>query len=536
MTDGVLLGAVLSIGRGLDLPTTLRRLVRAAADVTGARYAALGVLGDDGRIAEFITEGMDAEQAARIGPPPRGRGLLGELVAHPVPLRLDDLTADPRATGFPAHHPPMRSFLGVPLHVHGEPFGNLYLTQKRTGEPFTANDERLVEGLAAAASVAVENARLYDEARLRERWAVGDDAISRRVLAGHDPGTVLDVVAEQALRVAEADVAVLATATDAAPDHLRVRSALGPGTDGLVGTVLPARGTFAAEACSTGRPVVTADAATATLGTLTAHPPEVVGPLAALPLGGPGRTAGVLLVGRRRGTPAFPAVVVDALVAFAGHAAVALELAERRDDAERLAVLRDRDRIARDLHDLAVQRLYATGLSLQVVGRRLQDRPEDAARVSAAVEEIDETIALVRTTIRGLSPALGGSRTVGVRARLLAEVEAAAGPLGFAPSLRMTGTVDTLVPPPVADHLVAVLRESLSNAARHAGAGHVDVHLAVGDAVVLVVDDDGVGLPPDAPRSGLANLERRAVELGGTFTTRSRTPGTRLRWAVPLPR
>lgn len=218
---------------------------------------------------------------------------------------------------------------------------------------------------------------------------------------------------------------------------------------------------------------------------------------------------------------------MDALVAFAGHAAVALELAERRDDAERLAVLRDRDRIARDLHDLAVQRLYATGLSLEGVGRRLADRPDDAARVARAVDEIDETISLVRTTIRGLSPAPGGSRTVGVRARLLAEVDAAARALGFAPSLRMTGTVDTLVPPPVADHLVAVLRESLSNAARHAHARHVDVHLAVGDAVVLVVDDDGVGVPPDVHRSGLANLARRAADLGGTFTVTPRSPGRR---------
>jgi signal transduction histidine kinase len=530
----VLLGAVLSVGRGLDLATTLDRVVQAAADLADARYAALGVLGDDGKIAQFLTVGLTDDEVRAIGPYPRGRGLLGELIRHPVPLRLPDMAADPRSVGFPAHHPPMRTFLGVPLQVRDRAFGNLYLTDKRDGREFTAEDQRLVEALASAASVAVENARLYDEARLRERWAHGNDEISRRVLEGDAPQEVLDAVAREALQVAAADVAVLAVVADGAVDHLRVLSAHGPGTDGLVGSHVPLEGTFAAEAYTAGRPVVTPDAASDRRQTLSFNPPSVVGPLAALPLGGPGRTAGVLTVGRRLGTPPFSRVVVDALAAFAAQAAVALELAERRRDAERLAVVRDRDRIARDLHDLAIQRLFATGLSLEGVGRRLQgSSSSDAERVGRAVDDLDETISLIRTTIHGLQPSTGTARRVGVRARLVAEVDAASRTLGFTPALRMSGPVDTLVPPDVGDHLVAVVREALSNVARHAGARSAEVGLVVGDEISLTVHDDGRGLPADAQRSGLANLERRAHDLGGVFSAGAAQPGTVLRWRIP---
>jgi signal transduction histidine kinase len=529
----VLLDAVLSVGRGLELGTTLHRLVQVAADVADARYAALGILGDDGSIAQFLTVGLSEDEIARIGPYPRGHGLLGELIRHPVPLRLPDIGSDPRSVGFPAHHPPMGSFLGVPLRVRGNPFGNLYLTEKRGGAEFTVRDQELVEGLATAASVAVENARLYDEARLRERWAHGNDEISRHVLEGEAPAEVLDVVVHQAMHVAEADVALIATVADGSPDHLLVRSAHGPGTSDLVGTVVPLEGTFAADAYLSGRPQVSHDGAAEGRETLSAHPTSVVGPVAVLPLGGPGRTAGVLSVGRRRGTPPFPRVVVDALAAFASQAAVALELAERRRDAERLAIVRDRDRIARDLHDLAIQRLYATGLSLDGVSRRLTDRAEDAAKVRRAVDDLDETISLIRTTIRDLQPSPSGRR-VGVRGRLVAEVEAATRTLRFTPALRVSGPVDTLVPPGVADHLVAVLSEALSNVARHSGARRVDVTLAVGEDIVLTVADDGSGIPDDAVPRGLANLERRATELGGVFVVEPTDPGTRLCWSVPL--
>ncbi|MFI2102742.1 GAF domain-containing protein [Isoptericola sp. NPDC019693] len=545
----VLLDAVVSVGRGLELETTLHRVVSAAAMMVDARYAALGVLGEDRSITRFLTVGMSDDEIHAVGPYPTGHGILGELIRHPVPLRLPDIAADPRSVGFPPHHPPMRSFLGMPLQVHGEPFGNLYLTEKRGGGEFTADDQRLLAGFASAASFAVENARLYEETRLRERWLRADDEIARRLLSGEDPDTVLDLVAAEALSVAAADTAGIAMPVDRDQADevpaLVVRSAVGIRAESLRGRVMRPPRSFSAMAFMEGRPVVTADATTDERADVALHPDGTLGPVAAFPLVGRGRRArGVLVVGRVQGSDPFPTVVVEALGAFANQAAVALELAERRADAARLAVVRDRDRIARDLHDLAVQRLYATGLSLQTVDRRLADaRPlgpggtrEVAGRVGEAIDQIDETIDLIRTTIRGLRDPGGDlPRRVGTRSLLLAEADAATHALGFAPTVRFEGPIDAVVPPTVVAHLVAVLRESLSNAARHARATRVRVALRAGDDVVLTVSDDGVGTPLDAPRSGLANLARRAGELGGSFEVRpGRAGGTALRWRVPL--
>ncbi|PZR52201.1 histidine kinase [Xylanimonas oleitrophica] len=530
-----MLEAVLAVGRGLELETTLQRLVQAAADLAGARYAALGILDAAGRIGQFLTVGMSPHEVRAIGHYPTGHGILGELIRHPAPLRLSDLARDPRSAGIPAGHPPMHTFLGVPLRVHGTPFGNLYLTEKRDGGDFTAEDQRRIEALAAAASVAVENARLYDDARLRERWAVASEEISRRLLAGDAPDEVLGLVAAHATHVAGADVATIVVPDG---DGLVVRAAFGSDAGGLVGATVPDESAYATEVYESGQPIVTVDAARDPRGATAFGGRLRVGPLAALPLGEPGRTRGVLSVGRRDGALAFPEVVVDALRGFASQAAVALELAERRRDAERLAVVRDRDRIARDLHDLAIQRLYATGLGLQGVARRLErrDAAEEAGRVASAVDDVDETISLIRTTIRGLQPPADDARRVGVRSRVIAEVEAATRTLGFPPALRFEGAVDALVPPGTADHLVAVVRESLSNVARHARARGVDVVLTATDDVVLSVADDGVGMPGDVTLSGLANLRRRADELGGTLTV-GPCPGgvgTLVRWQVPL--
>ena len=545
----VLLDAVVSVGRGLDLETTLHRVVQAAAAVVDARYAALGILGDDHRIARFLTAGISEDEIRAIGPYPTGHGILGELIRHPHPLRLPDIAADPRSVGFPAHHPPMRSLLGVPLQVHGKPFGNLYLTEKRDRGEFTGDDQHLLEGLATAASFAVENARLYEEARLRERWSRADDEIARRLLSGEDPDAVLELVASKAASIAAADTAGIAVPVDdATPDGtpvMAVRTAVGLRADAMRGRLLRQPGSFTVTAFLQGEPIVTADATVDGRARVALHPDGSLGPLAAFPLVGRGRHAlGVLVVGRTRGAAPFPTVVVEALGAFANQATVALELAERRADAARLAVVRDRDRIARDLHDLAVQRLYATGLSLQAVDRRLVDpRPLDGgsrgdvgARVGEAIDQIDETIDLIRTTIRGLrDPGGDAPRRPGTRSLLLAEAEAATHALGFAPTVRFEGPIDAQVPSTVAAHLVAVLRESLSNAARHARATQVRIGLRADGDLLLTVVDDGIGIAADAPRSGLANLSRRAAELGGSFEVRpGRAGGTALRWRVPL--
>ncbi|WP_423464438.1 GAF domain-containing protein [Promicromonospora sp. MS192] len=528
----LLLDALATMGRGLDLETTLNEISATAARLVGARYAALGVLGPDGRIARFLTVGLTPDQVRDIGPYPTGHGILGELIRHPAPLRLHDLTQHPASVGFPPNHPPMRVFLGAPLRVHGAAFGNLYLTEKEGGGDFTEDDQRLLEALAAGASVAIENADLYDEARLRERAAQANDEISRQVLTGSTPGDVLNLVAKHARRVAGADLAVISV-PEPESRRLVVQAASGPDTDRLVGTMLPPDGTFASVVIGSGRPMFSAAAAADERAQLSFDLRHELGPFAVLPLGEQGSTRGVLAVGRYLGGAPFSAVVVEALEGFAAQAAVALELAEHRVDVERLAVLRDRDRIARDLHDLAIQRLYATGLSLHTLSRGLGG--EGAERVERAVDEIDETIAMIRTTIHRLQPGGPGDRRVGLRSRVITEVDTAAGPLGFAPRLRFDGPVDSSVPPDVGDHVVAVVREGLSNVARHAHARTVSVRLTVTDTVALVVTDDGAGVPEGVAFSGLRNLARRATELGGSLSIGpGPANGTRLEWRVPL--
>jgi signal transduction histidine kinase len=537
----LLLDAITTVSRGLDLETVLHRIVETAVELVDARYGALGVLGADGRIARFLTVGLSDEQIAAIGPYPTGHGVLGELIRHPVPLRLHDLSDHPTSVGFPAHHPPMHTFVGMPLRVHGAPFGNLYLTDKNGGSDFSAEDQRVLEGLASAASVAVENARLYDIARMRERWARANDRISRQVLTGSSPGDVLTLVGSEAMEVADADVTVIAV-PDPATGRLVLQSACGMGAEDQVGAVLAAEGTFTALTFRTGVPMVTDDASEDERASLSLDLPGPLGALAVWPLGEPGSARGVLAAARVRGRQPFSSVVVEALGTFAAQAAVALELGEGRADAERVVLLRDRERIARDLHDLAIQRLYATGLSLQRVARHAP--PEVSAQLTTAVDEVDETISLVRTTIYRLqsSDRHGGSgpRRVGLRSRVITEVDAAAGPLGFAAQLRFEGAVDAVVPPEVAEHVVAVLREALSNVVRHSAATRVEVRLAVGEDVALTVADDGVGVPPGASRSGLGNLAQRAEELRGSLLVEPVAPGaervgTRLVWRVRLP-
>jgi signal transduction histidine kinase len=256
----------------------------------------------------------------------------------------------------------------------------------------------------------------------------------------------------------------------------------------------------------------------------------------AVPVGtSEGGVRGVLLLAREAGRPEFSATETETLQAFAAQAAVAMELAERRRDAEQIAVLKDRDRIARDLHDLAIQRLFATGMTLQSAGRFIE-HAEAAERVGRAVDDLDETIKIIRSTIFGLR-SREGSEEAGLRARVVRIAGEAAPVLGFAPSVRIEGLVDTDVPREIADHVVAVLSEALTNTARHARADRAAVALTA-DArrIRLTVTDNGVGIPPDGRRSGLRNLAERAHQLGGELElSRPADGGATLVWSVPLP-
>jgi signal transduction histidine kinase len=527
-----LLEAIVAVGSELDLPTVLRRIVEAAVKLADATYGALGVIGEPERLSQFVTVGLGDEERARIGALPSGRGIIGLLIREPEPLRLKDLRQHPASFGFPPNHPPMSSFLGVPVRVRGEVFGNLYLTDKRSGGEFDEEDERAVVALAAAVGVAVENARLYDEARQRERWLQASAEVTTTLLSGTDPSDALAVVARRARELAAADVAIIALPSR--DGTLVVEIADGPEADKLRGLVLPMTGSLVGEAFSTGEPVTVSELGPeGPLG--AALGPDRPGAAMLVPLGEAPAVTGVLGVVMPVGAPAFGTHSVAMLRAFAGQAAVALQLAEARRDAERVGLYEDRDRIARDLHDLVIQRLFASGMQLESC-TRLIENSEAVTRVRHVVDELDGTIREIRSAIYALHTPTGtGPRTV--RTELLEVTDTAAQALGFAPSVQFDGPVDTAIPAQVCEQMVAVLVEALSNVARHAKAHRVSIVVSVDDrSASLRVRDDGVGLPAGGRRSGLTNLAERAAELDGTFSASGSgsAGGTDLVWTVPL--
>jgi len=509
---GRLLEAVRAVGSDLDLPVVLRHIVEAAVTLVQAGYGALGVVDAAGdQLCEFIIVGMDEDTTRLIGDPPVGRGVLGELLRAPEPLRLQDLTQHPASSGFPPHHPPMQTFLGVPVRVGDIVFGNLYLTDKVGGGDFTDDDEEVLVALAVAAGVAVHNARLYEQARRGSAWRELGRAISTALLSGTDREDVVALLVASSCGVLGADSVLIALAVD---DELDVAA--------WHGEVAPTRDTDMlarlARVLADGQPCP------ATSGSLSGF---------AVPLGPAGASCqGVLAA--LWSTPPNP-LLVDDLQGFAAQAAVALELADRRREAEQSALLADRDRIGRDLHDLVIQRLFATGMRLQGAIRLIgQDPGEAAARVDVAVDELDATIRELRSTIYGLQAPMDGRPSL--RARLLEVLDASTAQLGFAPALRLDGLLDTAVTPDIAEHVLAAVREGLSNAARHAGARQVEVLVSVrGQTLQVVVEDDGVGLAQAGPRSGLRNLVSRAEQLGGALTVEDGPlGGTRLLWEVPV--
>jgi signal transduction histidine kinase len=527
-----LLEAVVAIGGNLDLEIVLRKIVEAAVPLVRARYGALGVIGDGGRLAQFIPVGLDEAQIAAIDHWPEGQGLLGTLIRDPRPLRLADLSAHPESHGFPPGHPPMRSFLGVPIRIRDEVYGNLYLTGKEGGEPFDEEDETLLVALAAAAGVAIDNARLYEEARRQERWLRATTEITRELLSGTQPTQVLALVTKQALALSGADLVALAVPAGDR-QQLVYTHAAGEGAGEVLGLVLSAAESLSGQILASGMAVAVEDFRSDPRVNPVAREHMPLGWAVLLPLGAPGNARGVLTVGRDPGSLPFPPQAVEMVTTFAAQAGIVLELAEHRHDSERLAVLQDRDRIARDLHDLVIQRLYATGMSLQGAVPLIA-RPEVADRVSTAVDALDETIREIRSAIFSLQSHTDTKRN-GLRAKILEVVEQMTVPLGFAPSLRLVGPLDEDVPGEAGEQMLGALREALSNAARHAGASSVDVTVDCGDDLVLRVRDNGRGLGQGTRRSGLANLAERASGLGGVLRVGPADDGgTDLEWRIPV--
>ncbi|WP_091448734.1 sensor histidine kinase [Actinokineospora iranica] len=521
-----LLDAVMAVGAGLELDSTLRRIVAAAVNLVDARYGALGVLGETGGLARFVNVGIDEERRAVMGHLPEGRGLLGLLIEHPEPIRLADLTKHPASVGFPPNHPPMGSFLGVPVVIRDEVFGNLYLTEKRGGAEFTEDDEAVVRALASAASVAVENARLFERSRERERWLSAAAEVNERLLGGASQRESLDLIARRVLELTAADCVLILLAEGSTGELLRVGAATGELGERLTDVEVSALGPLIGEATAAQKPLLVGDLGSEAVGGRVA---DLLGPCVVVPLAG---TGGVLVVAREKGAPPFPADRAPLLGSFAGQAAVALELAEKQRAQRLLDVLADRDRIAQDLHDHVIQRLYATGMSLQGTLRRIDD-PEVRSRVHRSVEQLDQTVREIRTSIFDLQAV---DDSTSLRRRMLDAVAEIGADHPVSPSVSMSGAVDTLVPAEIGEHALAVVREAVSNAVRHSGARVITVSVSAGDELVVEVADDGVGVGEPARRSGLDNLARRAAQCQGSSEIGPGPDGvgTRVRWRVPL--
>ncbi|MFC9552540.1 GAF domain-containing protein [Rhodococcus sp. NPDC056960] len=526
-----LLEAVLTIASGLDLEVTLKQIVHAAIELVDCRYGALGVLNRsrDG-LAEFVYEGIDEPTREQIGALPTGHGLLGLLIEQPKPLRLDNLAQHAASTGFPAHHPPMRTFLGVPVHVRGEVFGNLYLTEKTGGLPFTEDDEVLVQALAAAAGIAVDNARLFEETGLRQRWQQTTSEIRGELLAGIDTDQVLELIVRRAHDLAGAAHVFIAQPEDPDVDAAEVTDLIvtayaGDAPEQLRCRRLAVPGSQPGEAFRNGIPFQSPVFDEETGG-------HGYGPVLLLPLrSAPDAVSGVLVLICRTGAPPFADWQVRMITEFADQAALALKLAEDQRQLAAVSVFSDRDRIARDLHDHVIQRLFAHGLSLQSAQGRVRD-PAVRDRLSQMVDDVQGIITDVRTAIFDLH---GGDSSSGLRHTLDSVIAEQTEDSGLRTTVRISGPL-SVVDDILAEHAEAVLREALSNVVHHAHAHTVTVTISVGDDLIIDVVDDGAGIPATVARSGLHNLTARAAQAGGTCTvTPADGGGTRLTWSAPLP-
>lgn len=526
--DG-LVEAMLTVTSGLELDETLRTIVRAAIELIDARYGALGVRGDGHELVEFIYEGIDEETRRKIGPLPQGRGVLGVLIDEPKPIRLENIRTHPASVGFPEHHPPMRTFLGVPVRIRDEVFGNLYLTEKASGQPFSEDDEVLAQALAAAAGIAIENARLYDQSQRRQAWIEATRDIATALLSGTEPAEVFRQIAEEARALTDADVALVAVPEedDAPVDEVAelqiidvvgdARSAAAlhlPVTDGPVSSAFRER-------------IPSRCAATDLSDDIAFDMAHAL----VLPLRTTGAVIGILVLLRSAARQPFTDDQLNTMAAFADQAALAWQLAASQRQMRELDILADRDRIARDLHDHVIQRLFAVGLALQ--GAVPRARSTDVQqRLTESIDDLQDVITEIRTAIFDLHGSSSG--TTRLRQRLDAAVSAFSSN-ELHTTVRYDGPL-SVIEPDLADHAEAVVREAVSNAVRHGNASAVGVTVTVADDLRIEVADNGEGLAETITESGLANLRRRATDSGGEMTVEpAQDGGTVLRWWAPLP-
>lgn len=508
---GELLEAVLLVGQGLDLAEVLQRITAVAASVLDAQYCALGVRGPQRGLQAFVYTGITPEVRSKMGRLPIGHGVLGELLDHPEVLRIEQLGEHPASVGFPPHHPPMDTFLGAPIIVRGELFGSIYLTEKLTGPRFTEQDEQIVSVLAVAVGIAVDNARLYERQLTRHRWM--------EILAHRGSEPMAGVALSDTLNGLCADVAALTGAVDvfivtSDRGELQLHGHTGAPVEpngiawpGLAFSVSEADGADAAWMRGQAR-------------WKTAQPMQRT----------PGDFGAIVLTHATR--PVWEPEEVAGLTGVARVAALAVAYADQQQLARDLEMLEDRHRIARDLHDHVIQRLFAIGMSLQT----MQAAPEQVeSRLTQVIDDLDTTIGQIRTSIFDLQSAQLRGGPVTLRRKALDVVAELARHAPIVPSVAFVGPVDTLVPKRLAPHIEAVLREGLSNALRHSGGDRIGVRIVADDVLTVEISDNGAGIPPHATYRGLNNLTRRAEECDGNFTVESRPgAGTMLVWEVPL--
>jgi signal transduction histidine kinase len=509
-----LLRAIETVAGELALEVVLRKVVESACELAHAQYGALGVIGADGGLEQFVHIGIDDETADKIGHLPEGKGLLGALITDPQPIRLRHMADDPRSVGFPAHHPPMASFLGVPIHVRGEVFGNLYLSNSEDGE-FALEDETLVTALAQAAGTAITNARLFRESEMQQRWLEASMEIGNQLLtaAGEDP---LRLVARRALEMADADLVTVGLTTSDG-EGIVIEEAFGRDADDLIGRRFPLAASPVKDVLKGGRPLLTANAADPSLGETYLATQWGAGPIMMLPFRGGDDKSGLLTVARLRGRRTFTQKELTMAAGFATHVSVALELADSRASEQKLMLLEDRDRIAMDLHDHVIQELFAIGLSLEGGAAQLGREHPVSQRIQQRVADIDRTIRRIRTSIFELRGNLATSSD-GMRQRILEAVSDVTAALGFAPHVAFAGLLDLALPPGLEDDILACIRESLTNIAKHAQATSAMVDVAlVGDKITITITDDGVGVGEPVRHSGIANLQARAQNWGGSY-------------------
>lgn len=532
-----LVEAMFAVTAGLELDDTLRTIVHTAITLVDARYGALGVRGEGHELSRFVYEGIDDATRMRIGALPRGHGVLGLLFDQPKPIRLDRLAEHPASVGFPENHPPMRSFLGVPVRVRAAVFGNLYLTEKVGGGQFTEDDEVMVQALAAAAGIAIENARLYEAARTRQAWIAATRDLTTEFLAGTAPERVFAHLVNHVRRLTRSDRVFLAVAPepDRAPEEvaeLDIAYSVGCGVD--PGGSLRLADTAARDAFA-GRSALRFEDATA--AGLSAEVGVGAGPLLMLPLYTPEAALGLLVTARPTDSTPYDAEVLELAEAFAAQAALAMQLADAQQRMRALDVLAERDRIARDLHDHVIQRLFAVGLTLQGTVPRSR-RADVRERISAAVDDLQSVVQEIRTSIFDLHVAEVGYG--GLRQRIEKAVRQHTAESSIDVTVRVTGPL-SVVPADLADEAEAVVREAVSNAVRHSGAATLTVEVDVRDDLVVSIADDGRGIPAAVTASGLVNMARRAERAGGNCsvtpcsTDSGERPGTLVRWSVPLP-